>query len=496
MSTRADGARLAAAAGHPIAAEAATAVADAGGNAVDAAVAAAFVLSVALPDACGLGGDALLTVHAPGRDPVSFNGVGAAPAELRLPLPGDGAQLASVPGFVHGLADAHAQFGAMRWSDLLAPAIALAHDGVELTAAMADRLEHHRSRLERGGGADWPWLSGHAVVRQPRLAEALGRISDEGPAGFSVGPIAAAMQHAAAREGGRLSAADLAAHRTTVAGPIRTALGESTVLMQPPTSQALLLGVALAALERREAADEAARAHDAIEAIIAAFELRDEIVCTPAVDLIARGRSIDLPEHGGTRAGPGGYNHTTAVCTAGGDGLVVSMLISVFDDFGCATLVPEFGFLLNDRLLGASADPQSPNAPAAGRKPVHTLSPILVEHGDAVRALATPGADGQVQVLLQLLRATIEEGAALAGGPRRAAVAVGGRRARGGGHLSRPTRRRAQRPRPPGQAFAGGRWVVRRRLRSRGTRRPGHGVGRPTADGDVRGSVIDLEEYL
>ena len=120
-----------------------------------------------------------------------------------------------------------------------------------------------------------------------------------------------------------------------------------------------------------------------------------------------------LPERGGERVGPAGYNHTTGVCTAGADGVVVSMLISVFDDFGCATVVPEYGFLLNDRLLGAASDPESPNAAAPGRRPVHTLAPIVVERPGSALALATPGADGQVQVLLQLLRDVIERGSDL-----------------------------------------------------------------------------------
>jgi gamma-glutamyltranspeptidase/glutathione hydrolase len=98
------------------------------------------------------------------------------------------------------------------------------------------------------------------------------------------------------------------------------------------------------------------------------------------------------------------------VATADAEGTVVSMLVTVFDDFGSAVLVPEGGFLLTNRLTGCSDDPGSPNAPLAGRRPVHTLSPALVEHGDLAFALATPGADGQVQTLLQIVQRLEDDG--------------------------------------------------------------------------------------
>jgi gamma-glutamyltranspeptidase/glutathione hydrolase len=81
------------------------------------------------------------------------------------------------------------------------------------------------------------------------------------------------------------------------------------------------------------------------------------------------------------------------------------MLVSVYDLFGCGVLVPECGFVLNNRLSGCSTDPSSPNAVAPGRRPVHTLSPSLVSDDRRSFALTTPGADGQVQTLIQLIDA-------------------------------------------------------------------------------------------
>ncbi len=409
---------MAVSAGHPAAIAAATTIAKAGGNAVDAAVAAAFALAVVLPDACGLGGDALLTIRTGDGQATSFNGVGTAPAGLQLPLPGDGAKLATVPGFVAGLADAHARFGTLGWDQLIAPAVDLAVTGTEVSQSLADGVADHADRLRRGGGENWPWLGDRppatgAVVRQPGLADALLLIAQHGTEGFATGPVAAAITRAAAREGGTLTETDLAAHRTVVLEPVSVRFGDATILLQPPSSQAILLGVALAALEGRASTGGAAAVHDAVEAIVGAFAYRDRVLTDPPEALLERGRSMVVPERGGERVGPAGYNHTTGVCTADAGGVVVSMLISVFDDFGCATVVPEYGFLLNDRLLGAASDPESPNAAAPGRRPVHTLAPIVVKRAGSALALATPGADGQVQVLLQLLRDVIEQGSDL-----------------------------------------------------------------------------------
>jgi gamma-glutamyltranspeptidase/glutathione hydrolase len=87
------------------------------------------------------------------------------------------------------------------------------------------------------------------------------------------------------------------------------------------------------------------------------------------------------------------------------------MLISVFDSFGCATWVAEGGFFVNDRLLSFSRDPESPNAAAGSKRPVHTLAPAMIVDGQRIVGISTPSADGQVQALLQVVLAHLDEGA-------------------------------------------------------------------------------------
>jgi gamma-glutamyltranspeptidase/glutathione hydrolase len=100
------------------------------------------------------------------------------------------------------------------------------------------------------------------------------------------------------------------------------------------------------------------------------------------------------------RGGPRAYLHTAGVAVSDASGMTISSLISVFDSFGSAVFVPEGGFTLNNRAAGFA---HAPNDCAGSKRPVHTLAPVLVETANVCIAMATPGADGQVQTLLQVL---------------------------------------------------------------------------------------------
>ena len=130
----------------------------------------------------------------------------------------------------------------------------------------------------------------------------------------------------------------------------------------------------------------------AIEAIAGAFAFRDRIT-QPGADeeLMALADGIAIGERASRADHAKGYNHTTSVTTADAEGNVVSMLISVFDSFGCATWVPGGGFFLNDRLLSFSRDPASPNAAEGGKRPVHTLSPAMLVDGQRIVGISKIG---------------------------------------------------------------------------------------------------------
>ena len=252
------------------------------------------------------------------------------------------------------------------------------------------------------------------VVRQPALAATLEAIVGDGAGALHRGALAEAVARRVRADGGHLSVEDLAAHRTEVAEPLATRHADATLLLQPPVSQAVLAGLALRVLDASPAPPGPARSHLAVEAIEAAFAFRDRLEDRPKAAELLRAPPLEVDEHRARRiGGPRGYAHTTAVTAADASGTVVSMLVSVFDDFGSAALVPEGGFVLNDRLVGR-ADPGSPNAAAAGRRPINTLAPAVLDDGDRVLAIATPGADGQVQTLAQVVEGLLVEGLGLA----------------------------------------------------------------------------------
>ena len=399
------GGRGALACGLPLAASAGAAMLAGGGSAADAAVAAGAVLCVVLPDACGLGGDALALVRAPDGSEIAYNGSGAAPAALPPgEIPAEGAGAAAVPGAVAALADLHARHGTLPWSAVLAPAERIAREGTALTESLLSAVARHRPRLERGAPG-WallrPGLAAGARVPQPELAALLERIADHGAPAFYEGALE-----------GPLAPGDLHAHRTPILAPVvRDRLG-ARISAQPPVSQALLVLIALGALETDAPRLGADRAHHLVEALEGAFAHRDAIGGISLEDAAALADTpveVD-PARARRRGGPRGGAHTTAVAAADSDGLVVSMLLSVFDVFGSAVLVTAGGFLLNDRLHGFTT---GPNRPAPGRRPVHTLSPLLVAETGRTYALCTPGADGQVQTLSQILAAVLLDGTPL-----------------------------------------------------------------------------------
>lgn len=253
-----------------------------------------------------------------------------------------------------------------------------------------------------------------AEVRQPALAATLRAIGEE-PGALGREPLAGAIERAAGADGGWLARDDLRAQRALVRPPVAVEYRGTRVHVQPPSAQGILLAMALRRLAREPKGAGADAAHQAIEAIVGAFAHRDAIAGPePEAALLAAADALALPARATGAAGPVGYFHTASVCAADADGLVVSMLVSVFDDFGAATWVPEGGFFLNNRLAGTSRDPDSPNHAAPGRRPVHTLAPALLESPGRRLAVSTPGADGQVQTLLQIVCALLDERAELA----------------------------------------------------------------------------------
>jgi len=386
------------AAAHPLAVAAGQEMLTRGGSAADAAIAAQAVLCVVMPDACGLGGDMLALVHAPGSALQAINGTGAAPLRLRQ-VADDGPDSITVPGIVDSWCTLSRRYGQVTLTDALEPAIRLARAGVRISVLMSATLAKHRERLQRGGAGSWVLFDSAAGARiaQPELAALLENIGSSGRAAFYQGAAARHIAHAVGALGGALDEEDLAAHETILAAPIETRWDEFMLATQPPMAQGILLNMSVQALGRLGARAAVSEDHVGIELTNAAFGFRDRV--GEGIALLAHDLPIDVAR-ASNRGGPRAYLHTAGVACADAQGMVISSLVSVFDDFGSCVFVPELGITLNNRAGGFTA---GANAAAPGKRPVHTLAPMMLETPQGMLALATPGADGQVQTLLQVL---------------------------------------------------------------------------------------------
>lgn len=402
------GSRGAVSAAHPLAVAAGQLMLAGGGSAADAAIASQAVLCVLAPDACGLGGD-MFALVGQGEQVIAVNGSGAAPRRL-VTADQTGANSVTVPGIAGAWGALHRRWGRLPLAQVLGPAIRLAELGHPVSSTLAEAVRVQARRLEAGGADSWA-LTGLAVGErfvQPQLAALLRALADEGADSFYCGATAAAIASTIARHGGALDKNDLADHRTELADPIATEFGGVSVFVQPPPTQGVLLAMSLRALAGMIGHDPQTIEHLCVELTEAAFAFRDRVAEGRALFDVALAAD---PARAARRGGPRAYLHTAGVSTADEDGLVVSSLVSVFDDFGSCVYVPELGITLNNRAGGFTA---GDNAAAPGRRPVHTLAPAMLRTEGGLLALATPGADGQVQTLLQLIRRLVTSGEDLA----------------------------------------------------------------------------------
>jgi gamma-glutamyltranspeptidase/glutathione hydrolase len=339
------------AAAHPIGVAAGLESFRRGGNAVDAAVSSQAALTVALPHACGLGGDGLALVALSDGTIHAIHGAGAAP--MIAPSPGRPGATVTIPGLVDAWSALVGRHGRLKLTDDLAAAVRLAADGIRVPASTAAAVDRHRARLIEGGADGWELLSLEAGDRwvQPALAGSLKAIGND-PRAFYEGALARAIVRAVGDHGGTLTGNDLADHATTWPEPIATSWYGGTLVVQPPMSQGVLLAMAARWIERHGPGQ--ARDHTAAEAIAAAFAHRGRIASGRA--LLDEPLEID-PERASNRWAARSHLHTAGVAASDRTGMVVSSLVSVFDEFGSGVFVPERGFVLNDRAEGFTDAP-------------------------------------------------------------------------------------------------------------------------------------------
>lgn len=407
------------ASGHHLATSAGIAALRAGGNAVDAAVAAAAVCTVVLPARTSIGGDLFALVYdARTRAVTAFNASGRSPRAIsrdRFPggFPERGPLTVTVPGVLAGWSELLARHGRFDLGRALAPAISYAEDGFPVSDVLAHGIAAHRDALSADPGCAGTFLPrGRAprageVLAQPDLARSLKLVAEGGADVFYRGELGARFAEGLVAGGGVMTADDLAQHATDVREPIAIDYRGLRVYGQPPVSQGhiLLEELAIVSTDDLRALGWASAdlVHLMVEAKKLAFADRDAHAGDVPGFAPATLFAGDNPRERRARIGGKAADHTTYLAAVDRDGNAVSLIESVFSEFGSAFVVPDTGILANNRLIGFSLDPSSPNALAPGKRPVHTLNTVLVTNSDRPRfVFGTPGRHAQVQTNFQL----------------------------------------------------------------------------------------------
>ncbi|MBY6201733.1 gamma-glutamyltransferase family protein [Maritalea mobilis] len=420
---------------HPLAAQAGLSMLARGGNAVDAALAAAATLTVVEPTGNGLGSDAFCILW-DGKELHGLNASGGAPAgwtperfKGQDSMPFRGWESVTVPGAVAAWAALSDRFGKLDLATVLAPAISYAEDGFLVSPVIGALWARGAEILsDQPGFAQSFMPGGRAPVagerfRHPDQAQSLRMIADTKGRSFYEGPLAEKIAGFAREHGAALSEADLAAYQPEWCGTISTDFDANTLHEIPPNGQGIAALMALGMLRhtglRDLDVDDPRALHLQIEAIKLAFadlhayvaDRRYMTTCTPE-DLIdtgylaERAKLIDIDR--AQDYGPGAPRHggTVYLTTADASGMMVSFIQSNYSGFGSGVVVPDTGISLQNRGAGFSLIPGHPNEVAPGKRPFHTIIPgFLMQNGAPKMSFGVMGgpmqAQGHVQMVLR-----------------------------------------------------------------------------------------------
>ncbi len=428
-------ARQVVAASQPLASQAGLAMLARGGNALDAALAAAIALTVVEPTGNGLGSDAfcilwdgqeLHGLNASGRSPAAWN-----PERFagRAEMPLRGWDSVTVPGAVAAWVDLSERFGRLPFADLFEPAIGYAEQGFHVSPVIAELWARGAKELgKQPGFAEMFMPGGRAprageLFRPADLGRSLRLIAETRGEAFYRGELAEKIAAFSALHGGALSTADLAAHRNDWCGTIRQNIGETYLHEIPPNGQGIAALMALGILAQLGIEglepDTPDAVHLQIEAMKLAFadvhayaadldfmkdvtvsDLLDKSYLARRAKLIDRERAQDFgsgaPKHGGT----------VCLATADNDGMMVSYIQSNFKGFGSGVVVPGTGISLQNRGCGFTLASGHPNQVGPSKRPFHTIIPgFVMRDNQPVMAFGLMGgpmqAQGHVQMMLR-----------------------------------------------------------------------------------------------
>ena len=402
-----------AATSHPLAAKVAVETLEAGGNAVDAAIAGAVLLGICEPQMTGIGGDCFALVKPAGEERiVGLNASGRAPsgldaAKLRAEglaaMPERGAAAVTIPTAIRGFERLAGEWGCLGLDRLLAPAIRYAEEGVPVAPRVArdwanavDTLNPDaRTHYLLAGKAPTPG----ALFRAPGQAEVLRRIARDGSGAFYEGEIAEDMLTALTALGGPHTPDDFAAATADDAEPISGRYGDVELVELPPNGQgaaAILLAGILSHFDIASMDPSGAeRVHIEAEATKLAYDARDRFIAdqTPRLDHLLSSETaaslaalIDPDKAMASAREVSGNVHkeTIYITVVDRDRMAVSLIYSIFHSFGSGIASPKFGILLHNRGCGFTLEAGHPNEAMGGKRPMHTIIPGMLKRDGRV----------------------------------------------------------------------------------------------------------------
>ena len=448
-----------AATAHPLASQVALDILKAGGNAVDAAIAANAAIGLMEPTGNGIGGDLFVIVWDPEtREVYGLNAAGRSPQSLSYDevvsivgedgsIPPLGAMPVSVPGTVDGWFTLHERFGSMDMAEVLAPAISYAEDGFPLTETIAYYWDRNMrildQRFENGGfeefaNAQATYLTedGDApregeVFRNPDLANTYRALAEGGRDAFYEGEIARTIDAYMERIGGWMSYEDMASHTSEWVDPVSVNYRGYDVWELPPQGQGIAALQMLQIIEDYDLASmgfmSAEAIHVMVEAKRLAFEDRARFYADPDFAdipietlvseayaderraLISMDAAMETVTHGDPQALEDG--DTTYLTVADGNGMMVSLIQSNFRGMGSGLVPDGLGFMLQDRGELFSLDPDHPNVYEPGKRPFHTIIPAMITQGEeAYLSFGLMGGAMQPQGHVQIITNIIDFG--------------------------------------------------------------------------------------
>lgn len=424
---------------HVAATEAGVAAFAHGGSAIDAALAAAATLTVVYPHMNHVGGDLFALVAHPDGRVEAINASGAAPRGIDVEalraagprIPPYGPLTIDVPGAVSGWA-LLAERSRLGLARALEPAIRFAREGVPLAPNVAASLAAGAGRLledpgvagvfARGGR---PLAEGELLV-QTALAGTLETLAAEGAGALYGGELGERFVAGLRGSGSPMTLEDLVGHRAEALDPLAGGFGDLEVLVVPPNSQGFTLLEILGVVERLGLDPDPDGPDAGVLARVFDLACRDrdahladprhapvsveELLGDGNLERIAREARAGAPAPVDAQPTPTG--DTIALVTTDAEGHAVSLIQSLFDGFGSGVLEGRTGILCHSRGSAFSLDPASPNVLAGGKRPAHSLMPVLVRRGGRVAAVAgTMGGWAQPQINTHVLLRALAAGA-------------------------------------------------------------------------------------